>query len=222
MGLSSSWRSGRRARGPTASWRDASGSIGVPSAYDAAMSTPVGGQREVERLGGGAHREEESAPLDELARSPRPRPASPPARWEAELPGHGAVALHHVHQPGSAGVVQEELGVLAGEVLVVQMQPVVGLELAAEDLRVPDLLELDPGVVERHGDGVVPGRGVGRRVHRHLGRLLQRHRVHVAALRSRPGSGPARRRPAARSEMPPARHRVVVAASAGSRNEPPR
>src|SRR5206468_13080660 len=33
-----------------------------------------------------------------------------------------------------------------------------------------------------HGDGVVPRGRVGRDVHGHLGRLLERDRVHVAAL----------------------------------------
>ena len=99
----------------------------------------------------------------------------------AELAGHRPVAIDHVHQPGRAGVVEEELGVLPGEVLVVEMQPVVRLELGSEHLGIPDLLELDPGVVEHHRHRVVPRRGVGRRVDRHLGRLLERHRVHVAA-----------------------------------------
>ena len=155
------------------------------------------------------------------------RPARRSRRWrapppllrrhvgKAELPRHRPVALDHVHQPGRAGVVEEELGVLAGEVLVVQMQPVVGLELVAEHLGIPDLLELDPGVVERHRHRVVPRRGVGRRVDRHLGRLLQRHRVHVAACESRPGSG----RPAPSSSgsivMPVSAASRAVAASAG-------
>ena len=130
-------------------------------------------------------------------------------------PGHGAVPLHHVHQPGRAGVVQEELGVLAGEVLMVQVQPVVGLELGAEHLRVPHLLELDAGVVERHRDRVVPRRGVGRRVDRHLRRLLQRHGVHVAALDLAPDLAPAAPSSSGSVVMPLSAASRVAAASAG-------
>ena len=68
------------------------------------------------------------------------------------------------------------------------MEPVVGLELGPEHLAVPHLLELDPRVVEDHRDRVIPWRGIGRRVHGHLRRLLERHRVHVAALELAPHS----------------------------------
>ena len=72
-------RSERRAPGPTASARRHSGSIGRAVGVRRGDVHPVGRQRQVERLGGGAHREQEPAPLARTPRWPRPRPASRPA-----------------------------------------------------------------------------------------------------------------------------------------------
>jgi hypothetical protein len=64
---------------------------------------------------------------------------------------------------------------------VEQVHPLVLGELAGEHLVVPHLLERDAGVGERERHRVVPRLRAGRRVDRHLGCLLERHRVHVAA-----------------------------------------
>ncbi len=98
---------------------------------------------------------------------------------EAEPSRCVGVEPHHLAEPGSAGVDQVELRVLARKVLVVQVQPVVGGQLVREHLVVPHLLERDAGVLQRDRDGVVPGRHVRRNIHRDLGRLFEGHRVHV-------------------------------------------
>ena len=72
-----------------------------------------------------------------------------------------------------------ELAVLAGEVLVVEVQPVVLLQLAAQYLLVPHARVGDLRVLERQRDGVVPRRGVARDVDGDLGRLLQHDGLHV-------------------------------------------
>src|SRR5207248_4482104 len=66
------------------------------------------------------------------------------------------------------------------------MQPVVVRELPREHLEVPHRVECDAGVLQGHGDGVVPGRRIGGHVHGHPWRLLERHRVHVARLEKAP------------------------------------
>jgi hypothetical protein len=63
------------------------------------------------------------------------------------------------------------------------MKPVVRLQLLTQHLAIPHLLEVDTGVVERHGDRVVPGGRIGWGVDRHLRRLLQGYGVHVAVLK---------------------------------------
>ena len=144
---------------------------------------PLGRQSQIEGLGSGAHGKQKSALLDEVGDGHGNGALLCRDRGEAQRPSHRPVPLDHVHQPGRARIVQKELGVLAGEVLMVQVQPVVGLQLLAQDLGVPHLLELYAGIVERHGNGVIPRGGIRRRVDRHLRRLLQRHGIHVSALK---------------------------------------
>ena len=62
---------------------------------------------------------------------------------------------------------------------MVQVDPLVVVQVLLEYLVVPDRLVLDAGVVEHHRDGVVPGRRVRRRVDSDLGRALERHGLHV-------------------------------------------
>ncbi len=147
------------------------------------------GQRQVDGLGGGAHGEEESALLHEAGNSLRDRTLLGRHRWKAELAGHRLVSIHHLGEPRSTGVVEHELRILPGEILVVQVQPVVIREPALNHFGIPDLLVLHPGIFQRHGHRVVPGRRVGRRVYGHPGRLLQRHRVHVGLLDLGPDAG---------------------------------
>ena len=62
--------------------------------------------------------------------------------------------------PRRASVAAVELPVLAGEVLVVQVHPVVVGELAVEHVGVVDLVVRDLGVGQRQEHGVVPGQGL--------------------------------------------------------------
>src|SRR5713101_5302251 len=61
-----------------------------------------------------------------------------------------------------------------------EVQPVVLAQCPVDHLQIPDLREPNAGVLQRHRNGVVPWRGIGRHVHSDLRRLLERHRVHVA------------------------------------------
>jgi hypothetical protein len=89
------------------------------------------------------------------------------------------VAIARLDEPGRVAEAEEELVLLAGEVLVMQMDPVELRQVRVEDVVVPDLLVLDPGVREGERDRVVPRWRVGRRVDGDARRLLERHRIHV-------------------------------------------
>ena len=75
-----------------------------------------------------------------------------------------------------------ELAVLAGEILVVQVQPVVVVERALKHFVVPDFFVVDLGVFQREGHCIVPGLFVGRRVHGDLRHLFQTHSFHVGRI----------------------------------------
>ena len=72
-----------------------------------------------------------------------------------------------------------EFPVLRGEVLVVEMEPVVLRQVPLHDFLVPQLGVGDVGVLERERHRVVPRRRVGRNVDGDLGSLLERHHFHV-------------------------------------------
>jgi hypothetical protein len=59
------------------------------------------------------------------------------------------------------------------------MEPIVIRERRVHHFGIPDLGERNPGVLQRHRDGIVPRCGVRRRVDGDLRRLLERHGVHV-------------------------------------------
>ena len=94
------------------------------------------------------------------------------------------VARHLLFQPGGARIGDVELGVLPGEVLVMEVEPLVFVSARRFDhLVVPDLVVGDFGVVEGHRHRVVPGRAVGRGVDRDPGGLFEHHRLHVGLPR---------------------------------------
>ena len=84
--------------------------------------------------------------------------------------------------PGGAGERRIEFPVLPGEVLVVQVEPVVVGELPGEDLVVPEPVVFDLRVVECQRDGVIPGLVSRRDVDRDAGSLLQPDDVHVVVV----------------------------------------
>src|SRR3954451_23179916 len=65
---------------------------------------------------------------------------------------------------------------------MVEMEPIVVLQLLVQHLPIPDLLEFDPGIVQRYSHRIVPGRRVRRGIDGHLRRFLQRNGIHVPAL----------------------------------------
>ena len=116
----------------------ASGSMGESSANAAAMSTPslASARSSVSVAVHIAKRN--PAAVDEVGDRAGDGALLRRHGREAQRPRHGPVALDHLGEPRRAGVVQHELGVLAGEVFVVQVEPVVLLEPALDDLAVPD------------------------------------------------------------------------------------
>ena len=75
-----------------------------------------------------------------------------------------------------------ELAVLPGEILVVQMEPVVFFELPGEHRPVVHRRVRNAGVIEREHHGVIPRQFVRRGVHRDRRRLLEKNDVGVAAV----------------------------------------
>ncbi len=153
------------------------------------------GERQLDRLGRRAHREQKAPVRDVLADGPRYAFLEVGHVMEPEPACGVRVESHHLGEPRLTGVEEIEFRILAGEVLVVQVQPVVACERAPEDLGVPYPLEGNPGVLQGHRHGVVPGGGVGRDVDGDFGRLFERH-----AVRVRRSDLPADRRDVARAD----------------------
>ena len=100
----------------------------------------------------------------------------------AEAVGHLLVLGLLFAVPSLIAVGAIELAVLAGEILVVQVQPIVVVECALEYFVVPDFFVVDLGVLQREGHRVVPRLFVGRRVHGDLRHLFQAHDFHVGCV----------------------------------------
>ena len=102
----------------------ASGSIGVPSKNGPAMSTFCAGHRELERLGGAAHREQEAALLDEVVHPPGHGLLERGHVGEAVALRGGEVVVALLDEPRRVAEPEVQLVLLAGEILVVQVDPV--------------------------------------------------------------------------------------------------
>jgi hypothetical protein len=98
---------------------------------------------------------------------------------ESVLLGQRLVLGDHAAVPVGRGERREELSVLPREIFVMQMNPVVLMELAVQNLGIPELRVRDLRVVERELDRVVPGRRARRHVDRDTRRRLELHDFHV-------------------------------------------
>ncbi len=136
-------------------------------------------QREVQRLRGSAHREQEPTALDVRAHRSRDGLLQRRHRLESQGARRARLQPHRLDVPRRGALRLVELRELTGEILVMQMQPLVISQPSSQHLGVPDLLVGDPGVLEHHGHRVVPRCGRRWHVHRDVGRLVQRHRIHV-------------------------------------------
>ena len=101
------------------------------------------GDRQLERLGRAAHREQEPAALDELANLLGDVLLERRHVREAKPLRRRRVLLQQIDEPRRVAIAEVELVELAREVLVVQMQPVVLREIAALDLVVVDRRVVD-------------------------------------------------------------------------------
>jgi hypothetical protein len=137
------------------------------------------GQGEIDRLRGGAHGEEKTAIRHVIADRPGNRTLQGRHVAEPQALRRVGIHLHHFGEPRFSGMSQGELRALTGEVFMVQVQPVVARQRAAHHLEVPDLVERDARVLERHRHRIVPRGCVGRDVHGNFGRLLERNGVRI-------------------------------------------
>ena len=85
-------------------------------------------QCQVERLSGGTHGEHKPTVGDEPTNLFRHGPLEGRHVRLTEPSGHRFVLRYHGVEPGGAGVIEEELGVLAGKIFMVEMEPVVLLQ----------------------------------------------------------------------------------------------
>ena len=96
--------------------------------------------------------------------------------------GHRLVGAHIVLIPGHVPVGTVQLAILPGEILVVQMQPVIIAQFAFQHLVIPHAVVIHLGVFQGEGHGVIPGQGVGRDIDADLGLFLQHHGFHIGVL----------------------------------------
>ncbi len=139
------------------------------------------GYRQLERLGRTAHREQKAAVLHELPHPLANRLLQVRDCLKAEPAGRRQVSLVLLDEPWSTAIGNVELAELAGEILVMQVQPVVLGKITAHHFVVPERRVLDPGITKRERHRIVPRRRIGRGVNSDLGSLLERNRVHVSA-----------------------------------------
>ena len=140
---------------------------------------PLGGQRHVVAVRRRAHGEEEPPAHDEVAYLVGHGELQVAHLAVAELVGHGLLAAHILDVPLLSAIVGPELAVLAREVLVVQVQPVVGGQHAGHHLLVVHHIVGYLGVGQHQRHRVVPRQLVLRRIDGDLRGLVQPHGVHV-------------------------------------------
>jgi hypothetical protein len=89
---------------------------------------------------------------------------------------------HLLLVPQGALVRAVELAVLAGEILVVQMKPVIILQLSQQHLFIPQGGVRNLGIGQGQGDRIIPRFLVGRRVYGYGRSFLQKHHLHIVLL----------------------------------------
>ena len=140
---------------------------------------PLGGQRHVVAVRRRAHGEEETPAHHKVAYLVGHGELQVAHLAVAELVGHGLLAAHILDVPLLSAIVGPELSVLAREVLVVQVQPVVGGQHAGHHLLVVHHIVGYLGVGQHQRHRVVPRQLVLRRIDGDLRGLVQPHGVHV-------------------------------------------
>ena len=137
------------------------------------------GQGNVVAVGGRAHGKQEAATRHKFLHFHGHRGFHLAHLGKAVALGGGFGVAHLLLVPGVAAVGGVELAVLAREIFVVQVQPVVLGELAGQHLVVVNLGVGNFRVGQHHGHGIVPGLFAFGGVHRNFGHFLQLHHVHV-------------------------------------------
>ncbi len=133
------------------------------------------GEGVVERVGPGAHREEEAAALDVRAQRLGDGELELRDRRVAVCPRRRLGEALLLLVPRLPRVLAVELAVLPRKVLVVEVHPVELAQAATEDVVVVDLLVRHLGVGEREEHGVVPRQRLRRRVDGDAGDLFEAH-----------------------------------------------
>ena len=152
---------------------------GVAVEHHVADVDILGGEGHVVAVGGRAHGKEKASTHHEVAYLVHHGQFQLAHLAESQFLGGGLLGTHVFDVPLRVAVVAPELAVLAGEVLVVQVEPVVFGQDARHDLLVVDHVVGNFGVGEHEGHGVVPRQFVLGRIDGNLGGFLQLHGVHV-------------------------------------------
>ena len=152
---------------------------GVAVEHDVADVDPFGGEGYVVTVGRGAHGEEEAAAHDKVADFLGHGEFELADFAEAQPVGRSFLQADILDIPLLRAVGAPELAILAGEVLVVEVEPVVGGQDAGDNLVVVDHVVGHLGIGEDEGDGVVPREFVFGRVDSYLGGFLQLDGIHV-------------------------------------------
>ena len=139
----------------------------------------LGRQRHVVAVGRRAHGEEESAAHHEVAYLVAHRQLELTHLLVTQLMGAGLLVFDILDVPLCVAVVAPEFAVLAREVLMVQVQPVVGGQHAGHHLFVVDDVVGYLRIGHHQRDGVVPRQLALGRVDGNLGCLVQLHGIHV-------------------------------------------
>lgn len=139
-------------------------------------------QGDVEGVRAGAHGKEEAASNHKLLYLLCHGMLELPNLGIAVSGGHRLVGAHIVLIPGHVPVGAVKLAILPGEILMVQMQPVIIGQFAFQHLVIPEAVVIHLGIFQGEGYGVIPGQGVRRDIDADLGLFLQHHGLHIGVL----------------------------------------
>ena len=140
---------------------------------------PLGGESDIQGVGGGAHRKDKAAAFNIIANGAGHRLFHFRDVGIAQLGGHCLINPHLLQVPGCIAEGAVKFAVLPGKILVVQVQPVVVAQLVVEHFFIINLIVGHFRIGQRHGHRIVPGLFVERGVDGDLRRLLQQHPFHI-------------------------------------------
>ena len=136
-------------------------------------------QRHIVAVWSRAHGEEEAAPHHEVPYLVGHSKLQVTHLAVSKLVGHGLLQAYILNVPLLTAVVGPELTILTGEILMVQVQPVVGGQHPSQNLLVVYHVVRYLGIGEHQRHRIVPRQLVLRRIDGYLGGFLQPHGIHI-------------------------------------------